>query len=165
LTRPRRRGLFRRVVRALPFILTLLLCGGLAPTAHAEGSKGEQAKKLLTELSAQPEAKELEPLTSKAERALERARALAGDSARGALSSSELENVALAWANAARSLLRALRAEAEAQELEERLAKLRDRVKRARALIEETRARVNRVMAELRELEREHDAGGAGGAP
>jgi hypothetical protein len=82
-----------------------------------------------------------------AKRALERANGarLTGDARQGEL----LEGLAREWAETARDLVRAAKAESEAAELETRAAQAGLRAERQRALLEEAIARRGRAEAEL----------------
>ncbi|CAN91232.1 hypothetical protein predicted by Glimmer/Critica [Sorangium cellulosum So ce56] len=88
-----------------------------------------------------------------AKRALQRAHGAraAGD----ATNARRLDAVALEWAEAARTLLRAAAAEAAAVEAAKRAREVETKLERARALLEETQARRGRAAAELERIEAE----------
>jgi len=112
----------------------------LASTTADAGLGGKDAGALA--LTAEP------VLTAK--RALERAAGarLAGDVRQAEL----LEGLAREWAETARDLVRAAKAEAEAAEIESRAAQAGVRAERQRALLEEAIARRGRAEAELEKV-------------
>lgn len=84
-------------------------------------------------------------------RAAERARGArdAGDTVHGTL----LDKLAEQWANAGKTVLRAVQAERAAKKATSRLSELATKVKRAEALLHEQQARLGRLRAELKRLE------------
>lgn len=171
--RTRASGGFRRLfVYALCFALGAGTLGGLGALnearAHGGGTAkipetrppappgdGAQAEKLLKQVEAaalEPRhAKVVQEALQKSAHALERA---AGARAAGdAVHARMLDGLALEWAEAARDLLRAAKAEDEALASAKKARELSVQVERARALLAETEARRGRAAADLQKAE------------
>lgn len=137
--------------RFRPFALGVALV-----TAHAiaaEPPARDRAKALLAELDRQGASRgAAKDAVAEARRALERAdkARLAGDQKHG----TELEALALEWAEAGRDLKRAETAETRAAGLEKKLTEAEATLRTTRTLIEQAAARRARADAELAELRR-----------
>lgn len=161
--------------RAFWFVSALSLMGagatlGAVRPAHAHGSgiektpvtrppappgDGAQAEKLLAQVEAAAlgprMAKVVQAAVDQAAHALERAAGAraAGDGAHARL----LDGLALEWAETARDLLRAAKAEEEALARGKKARELEVQVERARALLAESEARRGRAAADLQQAE------------
>jgi hypothetical protein len=128
----------------------------LVVASHAFGSEPparDRANALLAELDKQGSASgAARDAVAESRRALSRAdkARLAGDQKHG----TELETLALEWAEAGRDLERAAAAERRAAELEKKLADAEVKLRTTRTLIEQAAARRARADAELAELKK-----------
>ncbi len=126
-----------------------------AATAWAESPVGNRptAEQLIAEVarsSSEPSTKSAARPLDEAARSLRRAKAArdGGDS----LHATYFEGLALEWAETARDLVRAAKAEAQAGEVEQRASEASVRSERARSLLEETIARKGEVTAQLERM-------------
>jgi len=130
--------------------------GALFVASYAFGSEPparERAKTLLAELDKKSAASgAARDAVAESRRALSRAdkARLAGDQKHG----TELESLALEWAEAGRDLMRAAAAERRAVELEKKLTEAEVKLRTTRTLIEQAAARRARADAELAELKK-----------
>ena len=133
----------------------LVVVGAMLIASHAASAEPparDRAKALLAELDKTGASRgAARDAVAEAGRALGRAdkARLAGDQKHG----TELEELALEWAEAARDIERAAAAEARAAELEKKLTEAEAKLRTTRTLIEQAAARRARADAELAELE------------
>jgi hypothetical protein len=127
------------------------------PEPPADGAQEAQRKPDTALPSGGATAKVVAEPVGQAKRALARAHGAraSGDTAHARM----FDALALEWAETARALLRAAKAEAAAAEVARRGREVETQLERARALLEETQARRGRAAAELDRLEA--DARGA----
>ncbi len=145
------------LVRRLPQTLLAALCLTTAVFA-ARGDDRPEAEALLKEVSASPQSASIaaEPI-QRAKDALRRSTEArgGGDSAHSAL----LDSLGLEWAQTARDLHRAVRAERQLAEVQKLVGDTELKLTRAKALLDDTVARRGRAQHKLKTLEKPH--GGA----
>ncbi len=147
--------------------LSLFAVSALVVASQAlagEPPQRDRAKTLLAELDQKGASRAAaRDAVAEARRALERAdkARLAGDQKHG----TELEALALEWAEAGRDLARTAEAEERAAELEKKLTEAEVKLRTTRTLIEQAAARRARADAELAELKRNEGATAPSAAP
>jgi chromosome segregation ATPase len=156
--------------RLVPLALTLALAPAVARPSFAQGGgsggeqlpadapavtpDGEKAKAELAALAKDPRSAKLAGAAmGKARAALSRAHG--AHLAKDAAGARDLSRVALAWAKAARAVLRANEVEQRAKEAQTKAEDLKERLERAKALLVETEARKAPLSSEIARVEAE----------
>ena len=140
------------LIRRLPQTLFATLCLTTAVFA-ARGDDRPEAEALIREVTASPESASVaaQPI-ERAKDALRRSSEArgGGDSAHSAL----LDSLGLEWAQTARDLHRAVRAERQLAEVQKQVGDTEQKLTRAKALLDDTVARRGRAQHKLKTLEK-----------